>query len=322
MKPHTDKRQVLVIKLGAIGDFVQATGAFADIRAHEKIAEITLLTTPAMMALATRAAYFNRIEIDRRRPLWQVFYRADLVRRLRAGRFAMVYDLQANSRTARYWRMMGRPPWNGIVRGCSHPHTNPQRPRMHAVEIFRDQLNEIRITCTHSPDVSWAGDPLDAETEASLSSASGRRIALLPGSAPSRLEKRWPGFETLARQISARGDTGLLVGAAAEQDLLAKTAANTGAINLCGRLSLNQLVTLFAQVDLVIGNDTGPMHIAGAVGARGVTILGPASDAARHAPATPLIGRLETANLSALTASEVLRAADMAASAAEPSRPH
>ena len=52
MKPHPEKRQVLVIKLGAIGDFVQATGAFADIRAHEKTAEITLLTTPAMMALA------------------------------------------------------------------------------------------------------------------------------------------------------------------------------------------------------------------------------------------------------------------------------
>ena len=49
-------RKVLIIKLGALGDFIQATGAFADLRAHEANAEITLLTTSPFADLAAAAA--------------------------------------------------------------------------------------------------------------------------------------------------------------------------------------------------------------------------------------------------------------------------
>ncbi len=307
MKPRSDSRRVLVIKLGALGDFVLATGAFADIRVHESEAEITLLTTPGFTGLAAAAPYFDRIEVDRRLPLWRLGYLAGLVRRLRRGGFDMIYDLQGNRRTGRYWRLMGRPPWNGIVPGCSHPHTNPGRHGMHGVDILRDQLSEIGIACSHPPDLSWAGEALDAETAAALAGATGKRVALLPGSAPKRPEKRWPGFSDLARLITGQGDTPVLIGAAPEAILLREIAAATGALNLCGRLSIRQLVTLFRQVDFVVGNDTGPMHIAGAAGALGLTILGPASDPERHAPPSPKVGRLVAPDLGTLAADAVLR---------------
>ena len=53
-------RRILVIKLGALGDFVQATPAFAAIRAHERNAHITLLTTRGLLALAHPAPGVGR----------------------------------------------------------------------------------------------------------------------------------------------------------------------------------------------------------------------------------------------------------------------
>ncbi len=305
MIPRSKGRRVLVIKLGALGDFVLATGAFADLRAHEADAEITVLTTPALAGLAEAAPWFDRIEVDRRLPLWRVGYVAELMRRLRRGGYDMVYDLQGNRRTGRYWRLMGRPTWNGIVPGCTHPHTNAARHNMHGFDILRDQLGEIGVATTHEPDLSWAGEPLGQAESDALAAAGGRTVALLPGSAPSRPEKRWPGFGDLARIIRADGDTPVLVGAAAEADLLREIEQATGALNLGGRLSVRQLVTLFTQVDCVVGNDTGPMHIAGAAGASGLTILGPASDPDRHAPPSPRIACLQAPDLASLDAPAV-----------------
>ena len=263
-----------------------------------------------MRSLARAAPWFDRIELDARKPLWRLGYLRDLIGRLRRGGYDFVYDLQGNRRSGRYWRLMGRPPWNGIVPGCSHPHSNPARNSMHGFDILRDQLSEIGVAADHTPDLSWAGESLGEEVTAALAKLSGRRVALLPGSAPTRLEKRWPGFGDLARHLKERGDAPVLVGAGGEAALLDRIAADTGALNLCNRLSVGQLVTLFRQADFVVGNDTGPMHIAGAAGTPGLVILGPASDPARHAPPSRQIGHLATGDLASLTWEAVLAKID------------
>ena len=55
------KPRILVIKLGALGDFAQAFGPFAAIRAHHPGAEITLLTTPPFAPLARQAPWFDQV---------------------------------------------------------------------------------------------------------------------------------------------------------------------------------------------------------------------------------------------------------------------
>src|SRR5579863_5122600 len=88
--------RILVIKLGALGDFVQAMGPAAAIRAHHPQAEITLLTSPELAGLAKAAPYFDRVWLDDRpgwvRPwaLWR------LLRKLSREGFARVYDLQTS----------------------------------------------------------------------------------------------------------------------------------------------------------------------------------------------------------------------------------
>ena len=113
------KPRILVIKLGALGDFAQAFGPFAAIWAHHLGAEITLLTTPPFAPLARQAPWFDQVwENGRPRGLAALWA---LGRQLRAARFARVYDLQTSDRSSRYHWLVGR----GFVCGWDAPAAMP-----------------------------------------------------------------------------------------------------------------------------------------------------------------------------------------------------
>jgi ADP-heptose:LPS heptosyltransferase len=269
--------RILVIKLGALGDFVLAFGPFAAIRAHHREAEITLLTTAPFAGLARQSPWFDRVVVDER-PSWWDLPGLRRLRRALLG-FDFVYDLQTSGRSSRYFRLAGGPPWSGIAGGASHRHGNPARNRMHTVERQRDQLEAAGITSFPPPDLGWltgAGPALE------------RPYALLvPGAAPHRPEKRWPAarFGELARTLHARGIRPVVVGADADRPLAAVIAGSCSeTLDLTGRTSLLDLGGLAARAAVAVGNDTGPMHLAAAVGARSIVLFSGASDPALTAP--------------------------------------
>ena len=275
---------ILVIKLGALGDFVQAMGPAAAIRAHHPDAEITLLTTAPYAELARAAPYFDRVWIDERPGLLQPLAVLRLRRRLRAGRFARVYDLQTSDRSAFYFRLLGpgvRPEWSGVARGASHPHANPARDRMHTLDRQAEQLRAAGIAAVPPPDLAWAagdGDAFDLPE---------RVLLLVPGGSAHRPEKRWPveGFVALAQQAAAAGVTPVVVGGAAEAPLgAAIAAACPAARDLTGRTGFGDIVTLGRRALQAVGNDTGPMHLIVAAGAPATVLYSAASDPALTAP--------------------------------------
>lgn len=100
-------------------------------------------------------------------------------------------------------------------------------------------------------------------------------VGIVPGSnAPAR---RWPAdrFAEVARSLAARGLAVVVMGSAAEAALTARVAsAAPGAMDVGGRTDLTDLAALLALCDLVITNDTGSMHLAGAVGTATVSLWG------------------------------------------------
>jgi heptosyltransferase-2 len=112
----------------------------------------------------------------------------------------------------------------------------------------------------------------------------GPLVGLVPGSnAPAR---RWPEerFTGLARALLAEGCRVVIVGGPPEVALTARIAAGApGSRDEGGRTDLPGLAALLALCDVVVTNDTGPMHLAAAVGAPTVTLWGP-SDPAEVAP--------------------------------------
>ena len=283
--------RILVIKLGALGDVVLAFQAFADIRAHHPGARITLLTTGAFAGFLEDAPWFDEVSVDRRPGWWDLRGVLRLRRALRG--FDLVYDLQTSGRSSRYFWLAGRPAWSGIAAGASMLHANPGRNGMHTVERQRDQLAVAGVPAGPAAEVGWlvsgvedgaGGGAWVAGTSPAITDC---YALLIPGAAPHRPGKRWPvgHFAALARVLEAGGVTPVVVGAASEGVLAAEILAGCpGAVDLTGRTSLRALAGLAAGAAFAVGNDTGPMHLAAAMGCGGVVLFGADSDPALTAP--------------------------------------
>lgn len=92
--------------------------------------------------------------------------------------------------------------------------------------------------------------------------------------------KRWmpERFAEVAGMLAARGIQVVMVGSTAEravaEEVRARSGQAAGVENLAGATSLEELVALLAAVDLLLANDSGPMHLAGAVGTPVVALFG------------------------------------------------
>ena len=295
--------RVLVIKLAALGDFVQAFEPFAAIRAHHPAARITLLTTPAYAALAARSPWFDEVWADGR-PGWADLGALWRLRgRLRRAGFGRVYDLQTSARSSRYRALLPRRvEWSGIAPGASHPHANPQRDFMHTGERQREQLAMAGITAFPSPALDW----LDAGIEGFALPA--RFALLIPGASPQRPGKRWP-LARFAELPAALGLPCAVVGGKGEAGL---AAAIPGAIDLTGRTDFLQLAAICRRACLAVGNDTGPTHLAAAAGCPTVALFGPDSDPALCAPRGRAVRVLRADPIGAIPVGEVAAAAALA----------
>ena len=294
--------RILVIKLGALGDVVLAFAPFAAIRAHHAADQLTLLTTAPFAALCAASPWFDRVTIDTRPALWDLPGLLALRRRLRG--FDFVYDLQTSSRSSHYFRLAGRPGWSGIAAGASHPHDNPGRDRMHTRERQAEQLARAGIARVPHPDLRWLASQGPILTPP--------YALLVPGAAPHRPAKRWPAprFARLAGALDRRGLRPVVVGTHADAPHAAAiVAACPQALDLTGRTSLLELGGLAARASLAVGNDTGPMHLAAALGCRTIVLFSGESDPALTAPRGPDPGRVQVLRAERLAELEVDRVA-------------
>ena len=271
---------VLVIKLGALGDFVQALGPFAAIRRHHADARVTLLTTAPYEELAKASGFFDNIWTGGRPGTADIGGWLALRSRLRSGGFGRVYDLQTSDRSSFYYRLFWpspAPDWSGIAKGCSHPHVNPNRDFMHTMKRQAEQLSMAGIAEIPAPDPSWA------EADISRFPLSGRFALLAPGGALHRPGKRWPAgnYGQLAKTLMDQGLVSVLVGSAAEAPIMAEIKAQCeAALDLSGQTGLLDLAALARGAVAAVGNDTGPMHLFSAVGCRTVVLFSHDSDPA------------------------------------------
>jgi ADP-heptose:LPS heptosyltransferase len=293
---------ILVIKLGALGDFVQAGGPFAAIREHHRGGFITLLTTLPFAEFAAEAPWFNEIRVDRRPKFWQAGDWLGLRNRLRGGGFSRVYDLQTSDRSSFYYRLFWPgpyPEWSGIARACSHPHANPRRDFMHTQERQAEQLAMAGISSVAAADYSWA----DASAAAAFE-LSGPYAMLVPGGARHRPEKRWPAarFAAIASGLAEAGITPVIIGTAPEQPIAAEIiSAEPRARDLTGKTSIRQLFGLAKEARLALGNDSGPMHAAAVIGCPAIVLYSEASDpvlCAQRGPKTSILRRNRLQQLS------------------------
>lgn len=264
------QEHILVIKLGALGDFILALGAMEAIRRHHKAAHITLLTTRTFKDMAERSGYFNNIIVDSRPKFYELADWFFLFRHLNSGNFTRVYDLQLNDRTKVYRRLFLKPPeWSGVIEGSSLFYPNPDWRNMHAFKRHQEILKVAEID-VQMPDISWM------TSDVSLFKLKEPYILFIPGSAPTRPEKRWPAvrYGALGLKLIKDGYQVAVLGTKAESEEIERiVTACPGAINLCGRTSLYDLATLARGAAGAVGNDTGPTHLVALSGCPTVALF-------------------------------------------------
>ncbi len=270
-------RQILVIRLGALGDFALSFPAFAAIRAHHPRDRVVLLTTAPFAELAGASPWFDEIRVDSR-PAWHDLPALWRLRGQLRG-FDFVYDLQTSRRSGRYFWLAGRPPWCGIAPGCSHPDTDPCRDLLHSVDRLRGQL-AVAGVAPAVLDLGWL--------EGHGPALPGVVALLIPGTSGAHGgAKTWKlaRFGALAAVLAQRGYQPVVIGTAAEAALgLAIREACPPALDLTGKTSLLELAGIASRAALAIGGDTGPLHLAAMMGCPTIALFSRFSDPIHASP--------------------------------------
>lgn len=274
-------KRILIVKLSSLGDLFhalpavhlvrRATGAEIDWACHDIYVELVSRFEPVTNAIAFPRRSFAR---DGR-----AFLRA-----LREREYDLAIDLQGLLKSAlvacaaRARRRIGPSFPREGARLLYDAVAGPTNKNRHAVEECLDTVRFLGLpdTPVEFP-VRTDNYPIDFPRPI---------VGLLPCSR--RPEKNWPPerFIETGRALRARsGATLLLLGSPADAEVCRHIVSEIGegAHDWCGRTSMIDLLGLVRALDLMVTVDSGPMHIAAAVGTRTVAVFGP-TDPVRTGP--------------------------------------
>ena len=260
---------ILIIKLGSLGDVVQISGALRDIREHHKNEKITILTTSKYINLFKNCPYVDNCLEDERLPRYNIFYLLRLRKIINSLNFNKVYDLQNSNRTNFYRKFLFN------VKNWSSSRDIPENKYNNSVlQRFDEQLRKsnIKTLYTLKPDFSWAAEKANNYKL----NTDKKYILFFPFCSRDLIHKRWPYFSELINLIKQNHPEYSLVVAPGPGEIEeAKSLDVKIAINNNLPLNFFELASLIKKSHLVIANDTGPAHMAAHLGARGFTLFGP-----------------------------------------------
>jgi ADP-heptose:LPS heptosyltransferase len=218
-----------------------------------------------------------------------------LIRRLRRGRYDVVFDFQGLFRTASLVWLSGCKKRFGMAHAREfadvfYTHKVSQDlDSIHRVDFYL-KIIQTAGACDLGVEFVLARKPDAVESVSRLLTrhgiADGNYAVLVPGSA--HRDKCWPTdrFAALAEKISSQSGLSIVAtGIAPEVSVVErlKGLANVPITNLAGQTSLSELIALLRAAKLVVSNDTGPGHIAAALNVPLVLIFG-RSNPVRVAP--------------------------------------
>jgi ADP-heptose:LPS heptosyltransferase len=260
---------ILIIKLGSLGDVVQISGALRDIREHHKNEKITILTTSKYLNLFKNCPYIDDCLEDERLPRYNIFYLLRLKKNINSLNFNKVYDLQNSNRTNFYRKFLFN------IKDWSTSKDIPDNKYNNSVlQRFDEQLRKSNIETRYTlkPDFNWAAQHANNYNLDTIK----KYILFFPFCSKDLIHKRWPYFSELISLIKQNHPQYELVVAPGPGEIEEAKSLNIK-VALNNNLALNffELASLIKKSHLVIANDTGPAHMAAHLGAKGFTLFGP-----------------------------------------------
>ncbi len=279
---------ILVVRYSALGDVVLATSLLEPLRARFPGARIEWVTDPLYAPLLEGLPELAAVHrLTREGPNSAL----GLAARLR-GRFDVAIDLQNKLRSALVARSAA--PLRTAFRRRSAARavlslfgSDPPLVRAHQTKLYAEALEPLGIAAPGPTKVSLSAQARALAADA-LRGVEAPAVAIAPGARWAT--KRWPAerFAAVADALAAEGVAIVLCGGPGDRDAFAAFRAATRA-HVAADLSflpLDALAAAIARVQLLVACDSGPVHLATAVGTPVLALFGPTSTA-RWGPPPP-----------------------------------
>ena len=234
--------------------------------------------------------YFNKAEFNKLSIFDKVKKICSLRRELLAKKFDLVIDLQGLFKSAVIAWMTACPTrigyndmreGSGLISKAIHGHNDQGHIVEQYLDVIRFLGSDVKQPIFPMPALEREKEKVIALLQTQYSHIDLQKtVVLVPGAG--WITKEWPveHFTELAKRLIENGNTVILAGGNAEQEkgiAIKKALEKESVINLIGKTSLRELAALMGIVSLCVGGDTGPVHIAAAMGCKIVALFGPSS---------------------------------------------
>jgi len=233
------------------------------------------------------------------------------MRNLKKLNFQKVYDLQNSSRTKFYKNILfpsaSISKWSSSETTLPNGKTKEEFDKIPVLDRFEHQLkfSEVLINHTMKPDFTWACSNIDQiKQEYDLKNY----IVLFPFCSVHLTHKKWPYYNELIDLIKNKFQNQFkIVVAPGPSEIVESSSINAICILDNGRaLDISQLSSLISDSSFVIANDTGPAHMAAHLNAKGITLFGQHTTAAKVSIERDDFKAIQVSDLLKLSAEKVL----------------
>jgi len=286
-------KKILIIKPSALGDIVTAMPAACCLAENFPDARIHWFVRPEYSPLLENHPCVHKTIIFDRKKLGKWWYKpaafaqlVRLIKQLREEKYDIVFDFQGRFRSAIFaWfsackKRIGMAPTQELT-GIFYTQKIKQLPNtVHLVDYFLDMVcaagakrTKVQFGLKPQPQAIAEIQKILSENQVDKNNYA----VFVPGATVET--KIWPleNFAALAEKVYKKYQCGIVaVGVESEREIVENLRKITGVpvINLAGKTNIPQLIALLAGAKVVISNDTGPAHIAAALGVPMVLIFG------------------------------------------------
>jgi len=299
-------KRIVVVDLLYLGDLLFAHPFFEGLRELFPEARIDLVANSNFSEIMRANPNINHVYSYNKN--WTVIRSYKFAKKLKMNKYDLGVNIHGNWRTALLLKLISADKsigYGGKGRGLFLDEKVENNTSSHMVELYLDFFNQMQQSQLletnfelqklnfdsekNSVPVLRVDEAYNQSAERKLDNIGLKDEFIVLNTGGSWKTKRWPEeyFAETADQLAERGFNVLFVGGPSDKErvsyIINKVENKNKIFNLTGKTTLLELAAVLKRASLVVSGDTGPVHVAAAVGTNTLAIFGP-SDEEKYAP--------------------------------------
>lgn len=256
------RKNILIIKLGALGDFIFQSGVVFALHKKYPDAHFTFMTTKPFVPFVKCMPFVENVIVDTR-PRWSIKGWWNTCKSgIADKKWDFIFDLQASARTRKKYFSLAR-----FLTPYSMRWAYLSKGGFHVMKVEKKHRFSLgKMTQSDMPFKPFAVNMSFCRGEQKNFSLLPKKpfMLVIPGCSATHPYKRWPAEKYLELVLRAekKGIPSVVLGTNAESKEIQAICQNSKAISFQNKASLLDIPALAARACVVVGNDTGPVHMS------------------------------------------------------------